>query len=391
MARMSSILLACLLILSFLCSVPPGLAEEMRPGSFRIHPFVSGSVGYTDNVFLTESGEESDTFFLFSPGIKLIVPFERVLFDLDYTLDYYSYSEWNEADRAVHTARGTVDLKPWRSLDIRIKDTFTRGEDPPNLKGDRTSPFVWNSPGVDVSYDLSGRVALGAGYEYVSKSYDRSADQIDDFQENGLSARVYYRILPKTSLVVGYWYRARDYDERPLNKSDSNRVEGGITWKAGAKTVGTARVGYMETDFDKLNRTDSALSYSLDVTHRLRPKTTVALKGAREILNTSAADRNLTFSNSYLSTQIAGTLTHRYRKLTGRLTLGYIRDEYLYDDIASGEKRKDDLFRAEFGLEHALRKWLRIGASYRYIRLNSNFKASEYTENAFLGYVSLVF
>jgi hypothetical protein len=370
--------------------VSEAVAENIRVGPVRIHPFVSGSVGFTDNVFLTETNEESDVFFLLSPGIRLIVPSERFALNVDYTFDYYNYSKFSESDRTIHNATGTLDLNPWRSLDIRIKDTFTRGQDLPRFEGDRAAPFIWNSPGIDVGYSFTSRLALGAGYEYASKRYDRSIDRIDDNQENAFSGRLYYKVLPKTSLVLDYWYRTRDYDERSTDDSDSNRLEGGVTWDFGAKSTGTVRVGYMATDYDGLGRSDSALSYFIGLTHRLRPKTVLILEGAREILDTSSADRNLVFSNDYVSTQIAGTLTHRYRKLTGKLRLGYIRDDYLHDDISAGKKRKDDLFTAEFGLDHALRKWLRLGASYRYTRLNSNFKTEEYTENAFLFYLSLI-
>jgi hypothetical protein len=146
----------------------------------------------------------------------------------------------------------------------------------------------------------------------------------------------------------------------------------------------------METDYDQLNRTDDAFTYYVKLTHQLRPKTTLTIEGVRLILDTSRADDNLTFSNSYVSTQVAGTLSHRYRKFTGRLRADYIQDDYLYDDIAAGRKRKDDLFRAEFGVDYAFRKWLKLGGSYRYSRLNSNFETVEYEENTFLFFCSLV-
>jgi hypothetical protein len=231
---------------------------------------------------------------------------------------------------------------------------------------------------------------VGAGYQYGTKQYDRSVDRLDDFEDHTVSGRAYFRILPKVSLTTFYQYRARDYDRRRLEESESNRVEGGITWRIGPKSEGTARVGYMETDYDRLNRTDDALSYYVNLSHQLRPKSTLSVEGSREILDTSQADDNLTFSNSYVSSQIAGTISHRYRKTTGKLRLGYIWDDYLHDDIGAGRKRKDELFIAEFGIDHALRKWLNLGGSYRYSRLNSNFNAEEYEENTFLFYLSLV-
>ena len=390
MARTKGILSACGMVLWLLVPSSNGTAGDIGVGSLSVHPYVSASVGYTDNVYLTKTRETSDTFYLISPGVKLILPIERHTVSLDYTVDSYIYREQDEADRTIHNVTGVLDLNPRKSLNVQIKDMFTRSEDPPDFKGGRTSPFIWNSPSIDASYDVSSRLGLGAGYRYETKQYDRSVDRIDDYDDNAVSGRLYYRIFPKISFVTFYQYENRGYDKRRREDNDSHRVEGGVTWRIGPKSTGTARVGYMRTDYDRLNRTDEDLSYFVNLTQQLRPKTTLSIEGVRQILDTSRADRNLVFSNDYVSTQIAGTLSHRYRKLTGRVRVGYIQDDYLHDDIAAGRKRKDDLFRAEFGVDHALRKWFTLSGSYRYSCLNSNFKTEEYEENTFLIYCSLV-
>ncbi len=389
MARAKGILSGCSAIFCLLILSSNSGAGNLRVGSLEVYPHVSVSAGYTDNVYLTESDEVSDSFFLISPGVKLVLPMGKHSFNLDYTLDHYAYREQDEADRTIHNATGVLDLNPWKRLNIEIRDTFTRGEDPPDFEGGKTSPFIWNSPSIHALYDITSRLALGAGYEYARKQYDRSVDQIDDYDDKGLSGQLYVKILPKTSLVVFYEYRDRDYDERRLDDNSSNRLEVGATWEIGAKSVGTIRVGYMETEYDGLDRTDDALSYFINLTHQLRPKTFVSVEGVREILDTSRADRNLVFSNDYVSTQIAGILSHRYRKSTGRLRVAYIRDDYLHDDIGAGEKRRDNLLRAEFGIDHALRRWISLGGSYRYTHLDSNFENEDYEENVFLVYVSL--
>lgn len=390
MVRTNGLFTVGLLIFCLCVPSSSGLAENLHIGHLAIHPYVSASVGYTDNVYLTATREESDTYYLVSPGVGLILPFNRHSFNFDYTLDTYIYSDQEDADRTIHNATATLDLNPYKSLNIQIKDEFTDGEDLPDFEGDRTSPFVWNSPSIDAVYDFNRRLAVGAGYQHVTKQYDRTIDRIDDYDENGLSGRVYYKVLPKTSLVVVYQHRIRDYDKRRLDDNDSHRLEGGVTWEVGPKSSGTARVGYMRSDYDELNRTDEVFSYFVNLTHQLRPKTTVSLEGVREILDTSRADDNLAFSNDYVSTQIAGTLAHRYRKFTGRLKLGYIWDDYLHDDIAAGRKREDKLLIGEFGLDLALRKWFKLGGSYQYSDLDSNFDAEEYKENSFLFYLSIV-
>ncbi len=390
MARKDGIVSVGLLILLLFVRSPKGFAANIHIGPLDIHPYASVSMGYTDNVFLTETREESDTYYLISPGVQLFLPLNRHSFNLEYTVDTYLYRDQDNADRTIQNATGRLDLNPFRSLNILIQDAFIDGEDRPDFEDGRTSPYIWNSATVDAAYDINSRLAVGAGYQYGTKRYDRTADRIDDYDENGLSGRIYYKVLPKTSLVIVYQYRDRDYEKRGREDNDSHRLEGGITWEIGPKSSGTARAGYMRTDYDELNRTDEAFSYSLNLTHQLKPKTTLSLEGVREIQDTSRANRNLVFSNDYVSTQIAGTLSHRYRKFTGRLKGGYIWDDYLHDDIPAGKKRRDHLFIGELGIDHALRKWLTLGGSYRYTRLNSNFDVEEYEENNFLIYLSVV-
>ncbi len=390
MASKNGILPAGLLIFSLCVSSSDAIAANLRIGSFGIHPYVSFSAGHTDNVFLTGTNEESDTFYVISPGVKVVLPMERHTFDLDYTVDSYFYTDQDDANRTVHNATGKIDLNPSGNLNVQLKDIFIRSEDLPDFEGDRTSPFIWNRPSIDATYDFGSRLAVGLGYRHGMKTYDRSVDQIDDYDENGLSGRVYYKVLPKTSLLVTYQYQARDYEERRSEDNDSHRIEGGVTWEFGPKSLGTAQVGYMRTDYDEFNRTDDVFSYAVNLTHQIRPKTIVTLEGVREILDTSNADDNLAFSTSYVSTQIAGTLSHRYGKFTGRLKGGYIWDEYLHDDIVAGKRRKDNLVTAEFGLDYEPLRWLKVGGNYRYSRLDSNFDTEEYTENSFLVYVSLI-
>lgn len=390
MAKIKEILSVCGLVVCLLAPSSHGEAEDGRVSSLSVHPYLSASAGYTDNVYLTKRNEESDSFYLISPGVKVILPIERHSVSFDYTLDRYIYRHEDGADRTIHNATGALDLNPNKRLNVQIKDQFISSEDPPDFEGDRTSPYISNTPSIDALYDIGSRLSVGAGYSYEDKRYDRSVDRLDDYDQNRAGGRIYYRFLPKVSLVAVYRYSKRDYDKRGVDDSDSHRVEGGITWKIGPKSTGTARVGYMETDYDRLNRTDDSLSYFVDLSHQLRPKTTLVVEGVREIQDTSRADDNIAFSNSYVSTQIFGAVSHRYRKLTGRLRLGYINDDYLHDDLALGRKRKDDLFSVEFGVDHAFRRWLTLGGSYRFSRLNSNFDTQEYEENVFLAYCSLV-
>jgi hypothetical protein len=74
MIRPKGIVLVWVLITCLFFLVSTSEAEKVDLSDLKIHPFISTSVGYTDNLFLTETDKESDTFFVLSPGIQLLLP-----------------------------------------------------------------------------------------------------------------------------------------------------------------------------------------------------------------------------------------------------------------------------------------------------------------------------
>jgi hypothetical protein len=356
----------------------------IRFGPLNITPYVSTSGTYTDNAFLTKRDKKADFYYSVLPGVKLNVrPIGRHGFYLNYDVDYARYDTYGEADHFVQSADVALDLDLPKELRLKLGDKIVSGADPPDFEGDRTAPYIYNIARVEASYTFFDRIGLGVNYAHELKDYyQHRTDEVDNFDSNTVGGDLRFRILARTSILLGYAYSATDYRKhRTTENSYTNIINSGVTWNITAKTRGVVRGGYVVKDYYELDRTEDAAYISADISHEITTRTIFTLSGIRSVFDTSQADNNIIYSSSYLSNQFSATLQHTYRKLTGSIGGDYIYDRYLHDDLNAGKKRKDHVWRGGAGIDYQMQKWVKLGLKYRYTNLDSNFVNEDYAEN----------
>ncbi len=364
---------------------------DLHIGPLRITPYVTASGRYTDNVFLTKSNKKSDFSYSTLPGVKLRLPtLGRYGFRFSYEADYAQYDTYHEANYLIQSADAALDLNLPMRLGIKIGDKITSGADLPDFEGDRKARYISNIARIGTSYTFFDRFNLGLNYSHELKDYQRSEDEIDNFDTHALGGELRFRILARTSTLLEYIYSTTDYRKDRVNENNySNRINAGITWDITAKTNGTVRGGYVEKVYYVLNREEDAVFASADISHELTSRTIISLKGIRTVLDTSQADDNIDFSSSYLSNQVTATLSHTYRKFTGGIGGDFIHDRYLHDDLLAGERRRDTVWRGFASIDYHMQRWIKLGVKYRYTTLDSNFDTKDYVENLGIFFVGL--
>ncbi len=364
----------------------------LRVGPLTVTPYVTGSGTYTDNVFLTESNKKSDFYYSILPGIKVRVkPIGRHNFHLDYDADISQFSSYSGADYVVQSLDAGLDLNLPRGFGLKLGDNITYGADLPDFEGDETSQYLSNLARIEASSTLFDRFGLGLRYSHELKDYERSRDEIDNFDTNTVGGFFRFRILRGTSMLVEYVYSITDYQEERANSKNSyaNRVNTGITWDITAKTRGTVRGGYLNRRYYRVDREDDVIYASADISHELTSHIVLSIKGVHDIFDTSNADDNIQFSTSYVSSQVSAGLRHTYRKFTSSIGGDYIFDRYVHDDLNAGRKRKDTVWRGSAGIDYQMQRWIKLGVKYRYTNLNSNFDTEDYGENLVVFFVGL--
>jgi hypothetical protein len=385
---------ACIgLILIAFLGFPAKVCGEIRLGPFRITPYVTGKGTYTDNVFLTQRSEKSDFYYSILPGVNVrIRPIGRHYFYLDYEADISTYDKYTEANTFTHSADAGLDLNLPRGFGVKVGNKITQGADPPDFEGDKDAKYIKNVSRIAVSKNFFDRFGIDVRYSHEFKDYDRSRDEVDNFNTNTVGGTFRFRILRRTSALVDYVYSITDYRKRRranVENNYSNRLNTGIMWDITEKTRGSVKGGYIRTDYYRVDRDDDALFASANISHELTSHITVALEGIRSIFDTSNADDNIQFGTSYVSSQVRTKLRHTYRKFTTNLRGEYIHDKYLHDDSNFGRKRKDDVWRGSVGVDYGMQRWLKFGVKYRYTDLDSNFDSEDYRENLVAFHVGL--
>jgi hypothetical protein len=394
MGENGGVRVACIgLIVMVLLGVPGEIYGDVRLGPLSVTPYVNVSGTFTDNVFLTKSNKESDFYYSVLPGVKVRArPIGRHNFYLDYDVDISQFNEHTGADNVVQSLDAGLDLNLPRKFEIKLGNKFTYGADLPDSEGDETSQYYNNVARIEASYAFLDRFGIGLRYAHEFKDYERSRDEIDNFDTNTVGGMFRFRILRGTSALLEYTYSITDYrrDARARDENNySHRINSGITWDITAKTRGTVRGGYVEKNYYALNREENAVFASANISHELTDHIILSITGIRNIFDTSNADDNIQFSTSYVSSQIAARLKHTYRKFTTNIGGGYIHDRYLHDDLRVGRKRKDDVWRGSLGIDYQMQRWIKLGVQYRYRTLNSNFDTEEYDENLVAFFVGL--
>jgi len=231
--------------------------------------------------------------------------------------------------------------------------------------------FVYGAP------TARGRLEFEAGY--LLKKYDtnREFTFARDREDVFGSARFFYRIRPKTSLVfegqsTEYDY-TRDLAGTPSLDGIGTSFLTGVTWQATYKTTGFAKIGYNFRTFDSDRRdTQKGLDWDVGVDWKPKSYSTVRLETSQSLAETNGTGDAINQSNLLLSWK------HYWKdRFSTSLELGYQSSTFEPDT------REDTGYQTVVGADYAFRRWLNIGADFRHQTLDSTDETFVYDQNIF--------
>lgn len=134
--------------------------------------------------------------------------------------------------------------------------------------------------------EAKGRLVLDARYRDKKYTNNRGRTQFFDYDQSYLSGTFFWRVFPKSSLllqgshaVVAY---PTDFVGQSTRDSITSRVLAGITWEATAKTTGTVKLGFLNKDFDAADRpTFRAPNWEVELRWEPRTYSIIALETRR--------------------------------------------------------------------------------------------------------------
>lgn len=379
-----------------------GVLEAWAQGNIELGPFriltsldLSGE--YNDNILLSPRDEESDFIWTVSPGVTIELPGRRVALRLGYRADIIRYVENDSLDTVDHTVQAAVVYNSPRGLTVSLTDEFKRTEGfagfPVPELTDRVERLE-NLLRAEGEYRFADRWSAGAFYNFLIVDYS-SGPEFDelDREDHTFGGTIFYRILPKTSILGEYRYQIIRYDLDAIaadRDSDSHFFLVGVKGDLTAKTSAGVKVGYQTKDYESSAREDfDGLVVEGEIIWKYRDPSQLRVFGGRANIESTFQGNNFYVAN-YGGLELRHYLTS-VLILTVRGLVGTNEYPEAVTIETETQERDDTFYEAAVGLRYQVRRWLALEVAYQYLRRDSNFRDFDYTNNRVIGTIHLTY
>jgi hypothetical protein len=358
-----------------LSRTPQGEIDSMPGftlGGFQIMPTLGLSLGYDDNITSANSHEVSSMFYMISPAIRVELPSDHSVLALTAQANIVRYEDSPVDNRDTWQVRGDWlwDISTRQNLNLFVAYTDgvdERGEG--RRQGDAglipLEPDAWERWSYGGIWDYGrvsarGRLTLKAGETDLTYTNNRGSGAPDNPGTRALDRELryfggtfYWRVAPKTSLLLDYLFNEVNYKLAADSDSEIQSWMLGVTWDATARTSGRIQYGNQTRDFiDPGKESYDGPTWMATVEWRPRTYSMFTLTGTR---NTQEPDGN---GDYILRQDITLSWLHDWATRFGTFVdLGYGQDDFRPDG------RKDDLFYWGVGARYSFNQHFRFGAS----------------------------
>lgn len=355
-------------------------------GPVTAYPSVTVGLQRNDNLYYNPNNKTADTITLVNPAVRFEAKQAANTYSLNLGSTLGRYQTQTADNYTDYNVNGLADFDLSARLRAKVRLDYIDGHDPRGSTNNPLSstPDRWRSTygqGI-VSYGApgaQGRVDFELGQLNRDYYNNRATTAINDRTVDDAGATFYWRIAPKTSLLLQGKHSTIDYTN-PASTMDSteNRLLAGVTWEATAKTTGIFKLGTVKKDFKDSTRQDmngitwegqitwSPLTYShVNFLLSRTPVETTGLVGDFINKTTTGAQWTHDWSNQF-STQASAS---------------YMTDQY------KGIARTDNTQFYGLTATYKMRRWLNFGADYSYTNRNSDNDNFDYKRNLFMLFV----
>ena len=357
----------------------------------QVIPTVGLSIGYDDNVTLAHDFEISSMFYLISPAIRIELPSDHSVLSLIGAMEIVRYQDSPIDDLDYWYLRGEWVWDISTRQDINLFAQYSDGADKRG-EGRRQGntgliPFErdkWNRWDYGGVWDYGalgarGRLTLMAGASDLTYNNNQGDGDIvgtraldRDWQFFG--GTLYWRVAPKTSLLLDYLYTDINYKLATDSDSTEESWMVGVTWDATARTSGTLQYGNLTKDFDDPTKNDyDGPTWVASVSWRPRTYSVFTLTGTR---NTQEPDGR---GDYVLRQDVSLAWLHDWATRFGTIVdVGFGTDDYRPTD------RKDDLFYWSVAARYNFNQHFRLGASIAGYDRSSEVREFDYNQMIYM-------
>ena len=362
------------------------------PG-FKITPFISERIEYESNIFQAHSGAQDDGISKTIPGFVLELPIGRHKLDLGFRAEILRYFNLTGQDTEHYFVLGNLLLDFPGGLRLNFKEDFARTSDPPGTEltgrlGSSTNVFT-----PSLEYRFAQRYAIGFEYVFTHVKFDSDTGIVQnlDRDEHTFGITGFYRIQPKTDLLLNLGYGFKDFDGDTSRDVKRYFVTTGVRGEISSRISSTFRVGYEVRD---PNRGDvgSYSGYIIggDFVWKPTERTRIALITERSVQE-SIFQSNFAYIGNQATLSAEHYLTPKL--LVSARLFGGTSDYFAKAGKTNGTFtwRSDFVGGVGVGIEYTIQRWLAVSADYTHTRRDSNFDNFDFKDDIVGAKVTLSF
>lgn len=365
-------LIACL-------PAPAFPAGNIHFGALEIHPYLSVSETYDDNVYATSSDTKYDWLTTITPGVKVQMPFRTHAFSAEYRAAIFNYHNYSSENVTDHHAAALADFKFASVIGFKLSDTYDKGHEPRSSSGTgEIVKYDRNKANTALSYVFADRFKVQAEYTRSNWDFSQEENKFRNRYEDLIATYLYYRFLPKTSAFVEYDFKNVVFEQ----KTDGldNQVFTplvGLTWEISEMTKGTVKAGYLFKNFEAANASNvDTFTASAELDQAFTERASVKLVGLRDVNETNV--RGTTY---FTTTGAFVEYTHKLAfKLSALARGSYGEDDYS-NAVGTDPNRHDKTILFGAGLKYQMRDWLEFALNYNHLDRNSNVDYRDLNDN----------
>lgn len=358
-------------------------------GSFRAFPTLTIFGLYDDNVFNTNTNEESSFLFKFTPALAIQSDWNRHELKLTAAADIYDYTDASSENRTDFRTRldGRIDVsRPFRVLlnagyEIRHED---RGS--PDAVGGAAEPTQYDIIPLGIKFDyLATRfgVQVEVGYSDFKWSDTKlvslpSIDNSDrDHADLTATLKLRYEFSPGYRAFISATYLDRNYD-LAFDRNGQNRdttgayYDAGVSFELSRLLTGEVFAGYSSFDFDDpAFESASGFDYGAALVWYPTELTTVRLDARRSFEASTLVDVGGVYTGL-----VQLSVDH---ELLRNVVIG--AQLSFADEQFEGSGRNDTVYGVRLNGEYKLNRNIAIGLRYQYWDRNSDIDVDSYSSN----------
>lgn len=364
-----------------------------------IHPFISFSGEYTDNVFATNDDEEDDLISYITPGVWLALPgadaeviniaasssvpggMAQTRFQNEemgryqgffrYAPTFENYLDFDERDFISHKLDAYAAWNLAGGLSFELMDQYQDSRDAVEEETD-SAEYNNNLLALTTSYAISDKLKARLDLGYYDVNYNSDAPEKDrkDLYATGF---VLFDIRPKTTLFGEISHTDIDYDTKDFDSTEF-KVFAGVKYDASERINAMGKIGYINKDLDDLDETDDTIGLEAFISYDLSDRIDLCANAKRGNEETTTS-RFVT--ESMLSVSGTYSLTSR---INSALRLSVSEEEYKKID------RDDTTYTVSPSVNYLFNKRIYGSLAYMYTDRSASGRdksdQSDYTENS---------